>query len=373
MSSAADSDFMQAALSLTRRNLGQTWPNPAVGCVLVRTDLAAAPIIVGRGWTEPSGRPHAETQALMRAGELARGATAYVTLEPCSHHGQTSPCAEALIAAGISRAVVATEDPDPRVSGKGIEMLRGAGVDVEVGLERAAALRLNAGHVKRIQHSLPFVTLKLATTLDGRIATHSGESQWITGEPARAMAHRLRAEHDAVLIGSGTALQDDPSLTCRLPGLSVRSPVRVVADGRLRLSLTSKLVTTARQTPTWILTRPDCAAARRKAFADSDVDVIEVVPNGDGTLDIRLALELLAARGITRVLAEGGADLAASLLVAGLVDEMVWFHAPAALGSDGLAAIGRLGLAKLANLERFHRITVQSVGEDLVETYAIKA
>jgi diaminohydroxyphosphoribosylaminopyrimidine deaminase/5-amino-6-(5-phosphoribosylamino)uracil reductase len=373
MPSAADSDFMRTALSLARRNLGQTWPNPAVGCVLVRTDLAPAPVVVGRGWTEAGGRPHAETQALMRAGELARGATAYVTLEPCSHHGQTGPCAEALTSAGIVRAIVAAEDPDPRVAGKGIELMRAAGVDVEVGIEQEAALRLNAGHVKRISQSLPFVTLKLATTLDGRIATHSGESQWITGEPARAMAHRLRAEHDAVLVGSGTALYDDPSLTCRLPGLTERSPVRVVADGRLRLSLTSKLATTTGETPTWVLTRPDSAAARRHAFADCGIDVIEVPPAADGNLDLRLALELLGARGITRVLAEGGSNLAAALLAGGLVDEMVWFRAPAALGSDGLAAIGRLGIAKLADLERFHRITVQSVGEDLVETYAVKA
>ncbi|MBX6375722.1 MAG: bifunctional diaminohydroxyphosphoribosylaminopyrimidine deaminase/5-amino-6-(5-phosphoribosylamino)uracil reductase RibD, partial [Acetobacteraceae bacterium] len=243
---------MRAALALARRGLGNAWPNPAVGCVLVRDGR-----VVGRGWTQPGGRPHAETEALRRAGpEGARGATAYVTLEPCSHHGRTPPCCDALIAAGVARVVVALQDPDSRVNGRGIARLRAAGIAVETGLCEAEARAINAGFIRRIHLGLPLVTLKLATTLDGRIATATGESRWITGPEARREAHALRARHDAVLVGSGTVLADDPDLTCRLPGMAKTPVLRVVADSRLRTPPAARLVATARQVPTWIVTRP---------------------------------------------------------------------------------------------------------------------
>jgi diaminohydroxyphosphoribosylaminopyrimidine deaminase/5-amino-6-(5-phosphoribosylamino)uracil reductase len=241
---------MQMALGLARRGLGVVWPNPAVGCVVVDTKGRVA----GRGWTQPGGRPHAEAEALARAGADARGATAYVSLEPCSHTGQTPPCAERLIEAGIGRAVIAISDPDERVAGSGIAGLERAGMEVLTGVETAAATEVNAGYLSRVEDGRPLVTLKVATTLDGRIATHRGESRWITGDVARDWAHYLRASHDAIVVGLGTAITDDPRLTCRLPGLEDRSPIRVVVDGRLRLPLTSRLVSGARQTPSWIVT-----------------------------------------------------------------------------------------------------------------------
>ncbi|MGY4803023.1 bifunctional diaminohydroxyphosphoribosylaminopyrimidine deaminase/5-amino-6-(5-phosphoribosylamino)uracil reductase RibD, partial [Teichococcus aerofrigidensis] len=223
-SAAQDVAQMRAALALAARGLGNTWPNPAVGCVIVKEG-----VVVGRGWTAPGGRPHAETEALRRAGAAARGATAYVTLEPCCHWGRTPPCADALIAAGVARVVVAMQDPDPRVDGAGLRRLREAGIAVASGMLEAEARALNAGFLKRLASGLPLLTLKLATTLDGRIATRAGESQWITGPAARRAAHALRGRHDAVLVGSGTALADDPDLTCRLPGFAPVPTVRVVA------------------------------------------------------------------------------------------------------------------------------------------------
>src|SRR5919202_3451652 len=242
-----DRDHMLAALGLARRGLGNTWPNPTVGCVIVNDGR-----VVGRGWTQPGGRPHAETEALARAGDAARGATAYVTLEPCSHWGRTPPCCDALVRAGIRRVVVATGDPDPRVDGRGLARLRAAGVIVELGLLGQEARRLNAGFARRITRGLPLVTLKLATTLDGRIATSGGESQWITGPEARREAHAIRARHDAILVGSGTVLADDPELTARIPGMARVKLARVVADSRLRTPLASRLIRTAREVQTWI-------------------------------------------------------------------------------------------------------------------------
>ena len=240
---------MRAALTLARRGLGLTAPNPAVGCILVNENRA-----VGRGWTRPGGRPHAETEALGRAGSAAAGATAYVTLEPCSHHGQTPPCADALIEAGIARCVVASEDADARVSGEGLAKLRAAGVEVADGVLAEEAATLNRGHLLSRRDGRPLVTLKLATTLDGRIATAGGESRWITGPEARARGHMLRAEHDAVMVGSETALLDDPELSVRLPGLEDRKPLRVVLDRRLRLPAGHRLVTGAETHPTLVLT-----------------------------------------------------------------------------------------------------------------------
>ena len=357
---------MAVALRLAARGLGQVWPNPAVGCVVVKGDR-----IIGRGWTQPGGRPHAEFEALTRAGDEALGATAYITLEPCAHYGQTPPCTMALLHAGIRRAVIATGDPDPRVDGRGIEQLRQAGVEVTLGVAQDEAERLNAGFFLRVRAGRPLITLKLATSLDGRIATRTGASRWITGEEARQRAHHLRASHDAVLVGSGTALADDPELTCRLPGLEHRSPVRIVLDGRLRLPASSRLARTARTVPTWVLTRADAEPRRRAALERCGVEVLGVALAPDEHLDLRLALGVLAARGLTRVLVEGGSALAAALLRARLVDRLVWFQAPLLIGGDGLPAIGPLGadaLAQCLTLERTHGLTL---ARDAVRAYIV--
>ncbi len=355
---------MAVALGLARRGLGLVWPNPSVGCVVVKDGR-----VVGRGWTQPGGRPHAETEALRRAGAAARGATVYISLEPCAHHGKTPPCADALIAAGVARAVVAIEDPFPRVAGRGCARLRSAGIDVVTGVGRDAAAALNAGFFMRIDAARPLFTLKTASTLDGRIATHTGESQWITGAPARARGHAMRASADAVMVGIGTALADDPRLDCRLPGLADRSPVRIVVDSRARLPLTSRLVRTARETPTWLLTLAG-QDARHRAFADAGVEVIEVAPDADGNLDLVVGADALGDRGLTRVLVEGGGRLAAGLLRAGLIDRLVWFRAARLIGGDGLPATEAFGVDRLDEAPAYRRIAVVEVGDDVMETYA---
>jgi diaminohydroxyphosphoribosylaminopyrimidine deaminase/5-amino-6-(5-phosphoribosylamino)uracil reductase len=353
---------MQTALGLARRGLGDVWPNPAVGCVLVKDCR-----VVGRGWTAPGGRPHAETRALAQAGAAARGATAYVTLEPCSHHGQTPPCAEALIAAGITRVVVAVEDPDSRVSGRGLARLRQAGLTVETGLCSEAASEVNAGFFQRVGYGRPLVTVKMATSLDGRIATHGGESKWITGAAARAAGHRLRAEADAILIGSGTAMIDNPELTCRLPGLEHRSPLRLVVDGHLRLPLTSKLVATARKLPTWILTRTGNDPERIDIMTNCGIEVIELPTGPEGMVDLSAALQELGKRGLTRVLVEGGAHLSAALFRHDLVDRLAWFRAPILLGGDAMPAAVSFGVDHLNQAPRFSRLSVAEMGTDIFE------
>ncbi len=359
MSEHDDAAHMRAALGLARRGLGTTWPNPAVGCVLVKDGQ-----VVGRGWTQPGGRPHAETEALARAGEAARGATAYVTLEPCSHWGRTPPCCDALIRAGVARVVVAAGDPDGRVDGRGLARLREAGVQVETGLFQAEAVALNAGFSRRVTLGRPVVLLKLATTLDGRIATARGESQWITGPEARRYAHALRARHDAMLVGSGTVLADDPDLTCRLPGMARVPLARVVADARLRTPLTARLVRTARSLPSWIATATGHKPAELAPYQQAGVEVLTVPRGKPGGLDLGALLATLAQRGVTRVMAEGGAGIAAGLLRDGLVDRIAWFHAPGIIGGDGLAAVQPLPLALLSAMPRFHRVASRPLGAD---------
>ena len=363
----ADMRYMAGALALAERGLGAVWPNPAVGCVLVRAGR-----VVGRGWTQPGGRPHAESEALTRAGAAAEGATAYVTLEPCCHHGKTPPCTDALIEARVARVVVAMSDPDPRVSGHGIKCLEAAGVEVAVGPGSDLAARLNAGFLKRIALGRPMVTLKQATSLDGRIATGSGESRWITGDLSRAHSHLLRARHDAILVGSGTALADDPALTCRLPGLEGRSPVRIVVDGRLRLPPSHQLVTGARDVQTWIITVAGVDAARRESYRAAGVEVIAVVPDSDGHPDALAMLKILGERGITRLLVEGGAHVAAALLGARLVDRLICFRAPSIIGGDGAPAAESFALDRLADAPAFVRQMVSELGGDLVETFDSK-
>ncbi|HKX09593.1 MAG TPA: bifunctional diaminohydroxyphosphoribosylaminopyrimidine deaminase/5-amino-6-(5-phosphoribosylamino)uracil reductase RibD [Stellaceae bacterium] len=358
-----DGQFMRTALSLARRGLGTVWPNPTVGCVLVKDGA-----VTGRGWTQAGGRPHGETEALSRAGSRAQGATAYVSLEPCCHWGKTPPCTDALLAAGVARVVVPVEDPDPRVSGRGIARLKEAGVEITTGVLADEARALNEGFFRRIHDGRPVVTLKLASTLDGRIATSAGESQWITGELARERAHLLRARHDAVMVGSNTVIADDPQLTCRLPGLADRSPVRIVVDGRLRVPLTATVVATARATPTWFITLKGDAPERHRVFRDCGVELIEVAVAGE-TVDLAAAFQELGRRGLTRVLVEGGATLSAALLRAGLVDHIAWFRAPRLIGGDGIPAITAFGIDKLAATPRFERVAVEALGEDVLETF----
>jgi diaminohydroxyphosphoribosylaminopyrimidine deaminase/5-amino-6-(5-phosphoribosylamino)uracil reductase len=363
----SDLGSMRAALVLARRGLGSVWPNPAVGCVIAKDGR-----VVGRGWTQPGGRPHGETEALRRAGEEARGATAYVSLEPCCHWGRTPPCVDALIAAGVRRVIVALQDPDPRVAGEGLRRLRTAGLDVEVGLCAEEAAEVNAGFLTRLQRGRPLVTLKLATSLDGRIATASGESQWITGPPARERAHALRADHDAIMVGTGTVLADDPQLTCRLPGLSHRSPVRVVIDRRLRIPPAARLIADAHRVPTWVVTFASADPARRAQFEASGVSLIDVEPDGEGQVDLAAALRALGDRGITRLLVEGGAGLAAALLRARLIDHLVWVHAPLLIGGEGIPAIGGFDPGALADAPNFTRVSMEAVGDDVLTTFRVR-
>ncbi len=365
-----DLNAMLAALSLARRGLGIVWPNPAVGCVLVRPDWGHR--VVGRGWTQPGGRPHAETEAVARAGGLAKDATAYVTLEPCDHQGQTGPCTQALIKAGIGAAVIALEDPDPRVSGAGIKRLEDAGIKVSVGVCEDQARTLNAGYLLRVTQGRPLMTLKTATTLDGRVATAKGQSKWITGAPARAFAHGLRADHDAIMIGIGTALADEPALTCRLPGLEDRSPVRIVADSRLRLPVDSRLVKTAKQVTTWVVTTAGAAGAagaKRKALEDKGVEVIEAEPGADGRPDLDWLAAEFGRRGLTRVLVESGGELAAALVKADLIDRLAWFRSPKLIGGDGRSAIAAFGIDGIAEAPAFARDSIFDAGDDVLETY----
>src|SRR4051812_5207713 len=296
-----DRRAIRAALALARRGLGNVWPNPAGGCVIVNAGR-----IVGRGGTQPSGRPHAETEAIARAGEAARGATAYVTLEPCCHWGRTPPCAEALIASGVSRVVASIEDPDKRVAGGGLARLRAAGIAVESGLGAEEAEEINAGFFRRERTGRPLVTLKLATSLDGRIATASGESRWITRPLARERTHLLRATHDAILAGTATVLADNPQLTCRLSGLEHRSPVRVALDRNLVIPPGARLVAEAEQVPTWVVTAPGSNPERREALYRAGIEIIEAAPDAEGQIDLGDALRLLGGRGLTRLLVEGG-------------------------------------------------------------------
>lgn len=350
---------MALALSIGRRGMGRVWPNPAVGCVIVKDGQ-----IVGRGWTADGGRPHAETQALAQAGALAERATVYVTLEPCSHHGQTPPCAQALIDAKVARVVVATDDPDARVAGRGLAMLRDAGIAIETGLLAAQAERDHAGFLSRITQGRPFVTLKLAGTLDGRIATATGESQWITGPQARRAVHMMRARHDAVMVGAGTVRADDPSLTARGLGLK-QQPVRVVVSHAMKIPTTCQLAETANQVPVWL-----CHGAEADVDSWTAKGAVSLPCNAaTGQVNPHAVMTQLADQGITRVFCEGGGMLAASLLHAGVVDELVVFSAGAAIGAEGTPMLGALGIDRLAAAPRFSLQTVKPVGADILHVW----
>lgn len=353
-----DARFMALALSLGRRGQGAVWPNPAVGCVIVQHGR-----IVGRGWTQPGGRPHAEPQALRQAGPAAQGATVYVTLEPCAHTGKTPPCADALVAAKPARVVIACTDSDPRVSGKGIAILRAAGIIVDVGVLEDEARADHLGFFLRVDEGRPMVTLKLASSFDGRIATASGESKWITGPQARRHVHMMRARHDAVLVGGGTARQDDPSLTVRELGLA-RQPVRVVASRRLDLPLMGQLARSARDIPLILCHGPGADVQLQGVWRDLGGTLLCCAARG-AQLDPADMLAKLAGHGLTRIFCEGGSGLAAALLEADLVDQLVGYCAGAVIGAEGLPAVGALGLGRLADAPRFSLRSSQTIGPDL--------
>ncbi len=350
-----DLTSMALAARLGRRALGTTAENPPVGCVILKEGR-----VVGLGWTQRGGRPHAETEALRMAGEAARGATAYVTLEPCAHHGRTPPCADALVKAGIARVVTAFEDPDPRVSGGGHATLRRAGIAVETGLGKAEAWLALAGFLTRIQKKRPYLLLKLALSADRKIAAAAGERTRITGAEVQARTHLLRAQADAILVGLGTVVADDPDLTCRLPGLEDRSPVRVVADSGLSISRTSQLVRTAGRVPVWLLSTTAGAVAE-------GVDVLLCRSGPDGQVDLADALAKLAGRGVNRVLAEGGARLARGLIEAGLVDELALFQSSRVLGPQGVDGFAGLPLESV--MAAFREDGEERLGDDRLSVY----
>jgi diaminohydroxyphosphoribosylaminopyrimidine deaminase / 5-amino-6-(5-phosphoribosylamino)uracil reductase len=350
-----DETFMRMAARLGHRALGTTVENPPVGCVIVKDD-----VIVGLGWTWTGGRPHAETEALRMAGNAARGATAYVTLEPCAHHGRTPPCAEALAAAGIDRVVAAFGDPDPRVSGDGFAILRRAGIAVASDIGASEAFPDLAGFLTRIAKKRPYVVLKLALSADGKIAEAPGRRTQITGAEVAARSHLLRAQADAILVGLGTVLADDPDLTCRLPGLEDRSPIRVVADSQLATPKTARLVRTAGQVPVWLL-------AVKAATVGPGVDVLSCRPDPQGRVDLADALERLGERRVNRVLVEGGARLARSLLEKGLVDEMRLFRSPRILGPQGIDGFARLPIDQV--MAAFRMDGEERLGDDALSVY----
>ncbi|WP_394178102.1 bifunctional diaminohydroxyphosphoribosylaminopyrimidine deaminase/5-amino-6-(5-phosphoribosylamino)uracil reductase RibD [Yoonia maritima] len=359
MTVSSDARFMALALTLGRRGMGRVWPNPSVGCVIVKDG-----VIIGRGRTADGGRPHAETVALAQAGAAARGATAYVTLEPCSHDGKTPPCANALIAAGIARVVIALGDPDPRVSGRGIAMLRDAGISVTTDVLADQAREDHAGFLLRVTKNRPFVTLKLAGTLDGRIATATGESQWITGPEARRAVHMMRARHDAVMVGAGTVRADDPTLTVRGLGIT-RQPVRVIVSRGMKIAADCGLARSAHDIPVWLChgknSDPKSWVDQGAVSLPCDVSAGQVEPHS--------AMTALSERGITRVFCEGGGMLAASLLSAGLVDRLVVFTAGMAIGAEGTPSLAAMGVDRLAHAPRFALDAVQPLGDDIMHSW----
>jgi diaminohydroxyphosphoribosylaminopyrimidine deaminase/5-amino-6-(5-phosphoribosylamino)uracil reductase len=357
---------MALALALGRRGLGRTWPNPAVGAVIVKDG-----VMIGRGWTQPGGRPHAEVEALRRAGDAARGATLYVTLEPCSHHGKTPPCVDAVITAGISRVVSALEDPNPEVAGAGHDRLRAVGIAVDVGIGAGEARRDHVGHIRRIRDGRPHIILKLAISADGKAGAAGRKPLAITGEEVRQRVHLLRAQNDAIIIGIGTALADDPVLTCRLPGMAALSPVRVVLDSALRLPRDSRLVQSARDVPLWIFIGMQASQTAEPDLLSRGAEIWRV-GGQDGRLDLAAVLKELAARGITRLMVEGGPTLAAALVSADLIDEAVLFTSQRIVGPDGIDALEGLPLTVLTHSGPLKCVDSEAVGADRREVYERK-
>ena len=359
---ADDARYMALAFTLGRRGLGNTWPNPAVGAVIVKDN-----VIVGRGWTQSGGRPHAEVEALRQAKKNAQGATMYVTLEPCAHQGKTPPCADAIIKAGITRVVSALEDPNPEVAGKGHAKLRDKGIAVDVGLGEQEAAHVHAGHIMRVTENRPYVTLKLAVSADGKAGLAGRKPVAITGEQARARVFQMRAAADAIMVGIGTVLSDNPQLTCRLPGMFERSPVRVVLDATLKLPLSTSVVATVRETPTWVITSTKASAIAEEILRQKDCKVFRV-SDTDGKLDFDAVLKVLAGEGITRLMVEGGPKLAGALASAGLVDELALLRGATTIGADGIDPLDGMPLDGFTGqLQAQGR---EKLGPDVLETYA---
>jgi len=360
-----DTRMMSAALCLARRGLGHVAPNPPVGALIVKDGIVA-----GRGFTGAGGRPHAETIALHEAGGAAKGATLYVTLEPCSHHGHTPPCVDAIIAAGISRVVSAMDDPDPRVSGQGHARLRAAGIDLRTGVLAESAARLNLGHALRVTRGRPILTLKLAETADGYAAGPAGSPRlMLTSESANAHVQMLRTLHDAILVGSGTALADDPLLTVRLPGLEAAKPLRIVLDSKLALNPASRLAATGAEHPTLILTMEAASRTAASELAGQGLEILRVAGDGAGHVDLAVALTALAQRGLTRVFCEGGPRLAASLMMGGFADEIILLTSAVAVEGQGVAALDPISRAALADPAQFRCVEDRMLGRDRLRRY----
>jgi diaminohydroxyphosphoribosylaminopyrimidine deaminase/5-amino-6-(5-phosphoribosylamino)uracil reductase len=359
-----DERFMAAALSLGRRGLGLAAPNPSVGALIVKDG-----VVVGRGVTSPGGRPHAERNAIDEAGALAKGATLYVTLEPCAHEGRGSPCAAAIIEAGLARVVSAMADPDPRTAGQGHQRLRQAGVDVVVGVGERRALRAHIGHIMRVTQGRAAVTLKLARTSDGYAAGARHDPRLaITGEAANARVQILRGMHEAIMIGIGTGLADDPLLTVRFPGAAVR-PLRVVLDAHLRLPLRSRLGATAKEAPTLVIATRDASAENAAALERIGVEIARIETDSAGRLDLAAALRLLAKRGVTRVFSEGGPTVGSALIAQGLAEEVLLLTALKPLGRPGLPALDAAALARLADRSVYAAPEEAHFGTDELRLY----
>jgi diaminohydroxyphosphoribosylaminopyrimidine deaminase/5-amino-6-(5-phosphoribosylamino)uracil reductase len=358
--SLSDEDHMAQALQLARRGLGQTWPNPSVGAVIV----GATGEILARGWTAPGGRPHAEAIALERAGREARGATLYVTLEPCAHAGGRGPaCTEIIAEARPARTVIALRDPDARTAGRGIERLANSGIAVKEGVLSEEARAVALGHILRVTEGRPAVTLKLAVGSDGLIPKGTGAPVWVTGPDARAHGHLLRARNDAILVGRGTICDDDPTLTCRLPGMSCRSPVRVVLDRRLRTPPQARIFDDL-MVPVWLVCSADEEHPNTDALQDRGAEIVQVPVDSHGLLAVRDALETLAGRGITRVLVEGGPSVARAFLDADLVDEVVIYQGPKQVGAGGLLPFVGAGLDRVTASGHFIEVESRFFGPD---------
>jgi diaminohydroxyphosphoribosylaminopyrimidine deaminase / 5-amino-6-(5-phosphoribosylamino)uracil reductase len=358
---ADDARFMALAFALGRRGLGRTWPNPAVGAVIVKDG-----VIVGRGWTQPGGRPHAEIEALRHAKKAAQGATMYVTLEPCSHQGKSPPCADAIIKAGIARVVSALEDPNPEVAGQGHERLRAKGVKLDIGLGADEARREHAGHIMRVTKNRPFVTLKLAMSADGKAGLANRKPAAITGEAARVRVFQMRAATDAIMVGIGTVLSDNPQLTCRLPGMFERSPVRIVLDAKLKLPLATTVVATVRDTPTWVITSHKPSAIAEEILQQKGCKVLRVAEQ-DGLLDLDEVLKVLAEQGISRLMVEGGPTVAGAFVAADMVDEAVLLRGEKSIGSGGIEPLEGMALSALT--EHLQSRGSEKLGPDTLETF----
>lgn len=365
--SGSDNAFMKSALAMARRGLGQTWPNPSVGALVVSP--GDPPELIARGWTMPGGRPHAERVALDKAGRRARGGTLYVTLEPCAHHGRTPPCADAIIAAGITRVVCSAHDPDPRVAGAGIAKLRAAGLTVDEAVLEAEGARLNLGHALRVTQNRPLVQLKLALGSDGLIPRGEGAPAWVTSEQARAHGHLLRARCDAILTGRGTVEADDPALTCRLPGMGARSPVRVVLDSRLSIKQDAKLLSGLEAAPLWLFCSGEADTGKASRLKDAGADIIEAEQSRDGRLNPATILSALAGRGITRLLIEGGPGVAGSFWRANLIDEIYLYRGVKPAGPSGLKPLPEADLEAITNSPSFTLAETRAPGPDTLTIY----